>query len=99
MIAYRKFCKIWLTLYPFSFTTKKQDVESMVNIISFIKDYLIDQEDGIRQLITWFLNLVMEEEALLWLVQNVMRGLILAKPVEPVTSPVLFKQNMENLNY
>lgn len=37
----------------------------MVNIISFIKYYLIDQEDGIRQLITWFLNLVMEEEALL----------------------------------
>lgn len=37
----------------------------MVNIISFIKDYLVDQEDGIRQLITWFLNLIMEEEALL----------------------------------
>jgi len=37
----------------------------MVNIISFIKDYLVDQEDGIRQLITWFLNLAMEEEALL----------------------------------
>lgn len=37
----------------------------MVNIFSFIKDYLVDQEDGIRHLITWFLNLVMEEEALL----------------------------------
>ncbi|AKB76813.1 Mobile element protein [Methanosarcina horonobensis HB-1 = JCM 15518] len=37
----------------------------MVNVVSFIKDYLFDQEDGIRQLITWFLNLVMEEEALL----------------------------------
>ena len=37
----------------------------MVNLFSFIKDYLVDQEDGIRQLITWFLNLVMEEEALL----------------------------------
>ncbi|AKB76650.1 Mobile element protein [Methanosarcina horonobensis HB-1 = JCM 15518] len=33
----------------------------MVNVISFIKDYLVDQEDGIRHLITWFLNLVMEE--------------------------------------
>ena len=32
---------------------------------SLIKDYLIDQEDGIRQLIAWFLNLVMEEEALI----------------------------------
>lgn len=48
----------------FFFTTKKEDVESMVNLFSFIKDYLIDQEDGIRHLITWFLNLVMEEESL-----------------------------------
>jgi putative transposase len=37
----------------------------MVNLFSFIKDYLVDQESGIRQLITWFLNLVMEEEAFL----------------------------------
>ncbi len=37
----------------------------MVNLFSFIEEYLIDKEDGIRQLITWFLNLVMEEEALL----------------------------------
>jgi transposase-like protein len=36
----------------------------MVNLFSFIKDYLVDQEDGIRQLITWFLNLVMEEALL-----------------------------------
>ena len=37
----------------------------MVNLFSFIEDYLVDKEDGIRQLLTWFLNLVMEEEALL----------------------------------
>ena len=37
----------------------------MVDLFSLIKDYLVDQEDGIRHLITWFLNLVMEEEALL----------------------------------
>ncbi|KKG10985.1 hypothetical protein EO92_14320 [Methanosarcina sp. 2.H.A.1B.4] len=37
----------------------------MVNIVSFIKAYLFDKEAGIRQLITWFLNLVMEEEVLL----------------------------------
>ena len=36
----------------------------MINLFSLIQDYLVDQEDGIRQLITWFLNLVMEEEAL-----------------------------------
>jgi len=49
----------------FSFHHKKQDAESMVNLFSLIKDYLVDQKDGTRQLITWFLNLVMEEEALL----------------------------------
>jgi transposase-like protein len=37
----------------------------MLDMFSLKKDYLFDQEDGIRQLITWFLNLVMEEEALL----------------------------------
>ncbi len=37
----------------------------MVNLFSFIEDYLVDKEDGIRQLLTWFLNLVTEEEALL----------------------------------
>jgi len=37
----------------------------MVNLFSFIKNHLVDQEDGIRRLITWFLNLVMEEESLL----------------------------------
>ncbi len=38
----------------------------MVNIISFIKYYFIYPENGIRQLLTWFLNLVMKEEALLY---------------------------------
>jgi transposase-like protein len=37
----------------------------MVDLFSLIKDYLVDQEDGIRHLITWSLNLVVEEEALL----------------------------------
>ncbi len=37
----------------------------MINLFSLIKDYLVNKEDGIRQLITWFLNVVMEEEALL----------------------------------
>ncbi|AKB38878.1 Mobile element protein [Methanosarcina siciliae C2J] len=40
----------------FFFTTKKQDVESMVDLFTLIKDYLVDQEDGIRHLITWFLT-------------------------------------------
>ena len=37
----------------------------MISLFSLIKDYLADKEDGIRQQITWFLNVVMEEEALL----------------------------------
>ena len=37
----------------------------MANLFSLIKDYLVDKEDGIRQLNTWFLNVVMEEEALI----------------------------------
>ena len=36
----------------------------MVNLFSLIKDYLVDKEDGIRQLITWFLNIVMEQTLL-----------------------------------
>jgi putative transposase len=35
----------------------------MVNLVSFIKDYLVDQEAGIHQLIKWFLSLFMEKEA------------------------------------
>ena len=31
----------------FFFHNKKQDVESMVAIVSFITDYFFDQEDGI----------------------------------------------------
>lgn len=49
----------------FFVTTKKQYLELMVNLFSFIKNYLVDQEDEIRHLITWFLNFVMDEEALL----------------------------------
>jgi len=29
-----------------------------------LKDYLIDQEDGLKNLLTWFLNLVMQFEAM-----------------------------------
>ena len=64
MAVYRKFCKLW-DFVSFSFTTKKQDSESMVNLFPLIKDYLVDKDDRIRQFITWFQNLVMEEEALL----------------------------------
>ena len=32
--------------------------------LSIIEDYLVDQSEGMRHLITWFLNLVMQLEAL-----------------------------------
>ncbi|VUT28189.1 MAG: Transposase, Mutator family [Candidatus Syntrophoarchaeum sp. GoM_oil] len=32
--------------------------------LEFIEDYLVDNEEGMRNLITWFLNLVMQGEAL-----------------------------------
>ena len=32
--------------------------------IQLLEDYLIDQKDGLKQLLTWFLNLVMQLEAL-----------------------------------
>ena len=37
----------------------------MVNSFSLITDYLVDKEDGILQLITIFLNVLMEKEALI----------------------------------
>lgn len=58
----------------------------MVNSVSFIKDYLSDQEDGICQLITWFLNLVMEKESLFQSGAKCYERPILVKPVETVTS-------------
>ena len=36
----------------------------MFNLFSLIEDYLVDQDDGMRKLLTWFMNFVMEQEAL-----------------------------------
>ena len=32
--------------------------------LELIEDYLIDQDEGVKRLLTWFLNLVMQNEAL-----------------------------------
>ena len=32
--------------------------------IDILEDYLIDQDDGLKKLLTWFLNLVMQIEAM-----------------------------------
>ena len=36
----------------------------MFNLFSLIEDYLVDQDDGMRKLLTWFINFVMKQEAL-----------------------------------
>jgi hypothetical protein len=40
----------------------KEDTEPW-NYLTCWKDYLVDQEDGLKRLLTWFLNLVMQLEA------------------------------------
>jgi putative transposase len=35
-----------------------------MDIFELMEDYLIDQEDGMKKLLTWFLNLVMQLEAI-----------------------------------
>jgi len=35
-----------------------------MNLYDLLEDYFVDSEDAVRTLITWFLNLVMEIEAL-----------------------------------
>jgi transposase-like protein len=32
--------------------------------LELLEDYLIDQDDGLKKLLTWFLNLVMQLEAI-----------------------------------
>jgi hypothetical protein len=73
----------------FFFTTKKQDAESMVNLFSLIKDYLVDQEAGIRQLIHGFWTLSWRRKPSSNLVPNGMSELIYEKPVETATNPEL----------
>jgi len=35
-----------------------------MEIFELLEDYLIDQDDGLKKLLTWFLNLVMQLEAI-----------------------------------
>ena len=41
--------------------------------VSLLEDYLIDQEEGLKKLLTWFLDLVMQLEAVQQAEQNRMR--------------------------
>ncbi len=35
-----------------------------MEIFELIEDYLVDQDDGLEKLLTWFLNLIMQLEAI-----------------------------------
>jgi putative transposase len=35
-----------------------------MEVFELLDDYLIDQDDGLKKLLTWFLNLVMQLEAI-----------------------------------
>jgi Transposase, Mutator family. len=35
-----------------------------MEVLDLLQDYLVDQEEGMKSLLTWFLNLVMQLEAL-----------------------------------
>ena len=35
-----------------------------MELFDLLEDYLIDQDDGLKKLLTWFLNLVMQLEAI-----------------------------------
>ena len=35
-----------------------------MEIFELLEDYLIDQDDGLKKLLTWFFNLVMQQEAI-----------------------------------
>ena len=35
-----------------------------MELFDLLEDYLIDQDDGLKKLLTWFLNLVMQLEAM-----------------------------------
>ena len=91
LVVSRNFCKLVLTLYPSSPNTKS-DVESMLDLFSVIRDCLFDHEDGLHQLLTLFLNLVMEVEVLSRPEPNTMSSLTVVKPVETDTKPVSFDQ-------
>lgn len=41
------------------------NAEPVTDVLPLIRDYPVDQEEGLYQLITWFLNFVTEEEDLL----------------------------------
>ena len=81
-----KVLQIMIASVSFFFQHKTKEAESIADLLSLIKDYLVDQEAEIRCLITWFLNLVMDEEAISRSVQNVTRGHLPVKLVETATS-------------
>jgi transposase-like protein len=53
-----------MTIGPVSYPILGKGGHRTMIPIEFLEDYLIDQEDGLKKLLTWFLNLVMQLEAM-----------------------------------
>jgi putative transposase len=53
-----------MTIGPVSYPISGKGGHRTMIPIEFLEDYLIDQEDGLKKLLTWFLNLVMQLEAM-----------------------------------
>jgi len=63
-----------------------------------LKDYLIDQEDGLKNLLTWFLNLVMQFEAMEQIDAEPYQRVGSRKLIEMVTKKDLLRRELENLD-
>jgi transposase-like protein len=53
-----------MTIGPVSYSILGKGGHRTMIPIEFLEDYLIDQEDGLKKLLTWFLNHVMQLEAM-----------------------------------
>ena len=63
-----------------------------------LEDYLIDQEDGFKNLLTWFLNLVMQFEAMEQIDAEPYQRVGLERLIEMVTKNDLSRHELENLD-
>jgi putative transposase len=71
----------------------------VVKIFSLRKDHLFDQKDEIYHLITWFLNLLIENVALLQSGAKSYERTDSIKLVETTTNLEITKINMESPSY
>lgn len=83
----------------FCFLYNKKYTESMVKIFSLIRAHLFNQKDEIYHLITWFLNLLIENEAFLQSGAKSYERTDSINLVETTTNLEITKINMESSSY